>query len=89
MYNKDENLKLRDSSLDLIRIIAFMGVISVHFFLNNEFYSQIVLGKRMFIMVLMRSFFMYCVPLFIILSGYLMNKKKISIKFYTGIIKIM
>lgn len=78
-------LKKRDSSLDMIRIIAFISVISIHFFLNNEFYSRIVLGKRMYIAVLVRTLFMDCVPLFMILSGYLLNKKVLEQKYYLGI----
>lgn len=84
-----KNLKERDSSLDLIRIVAFLSVISVHFFLNCEFYNQIVAGKRMYLMTLIRSFFMDCVPLFLTLSGFLMNKKRISSSYYIGILKIV
>ena len=84
-----DELKRRDSTLDLIRIVAFIGVISVHFFLNSGFYDQIVIGKRMYIMTILRSFFMYCVPLFLVLSGFLMNKKKISLSYYIGILRII
>lgn len=54
----------RNPAADLIRILAFFLVVSVHFFLNNGFYSTIVEGERMFIMTIMRSFFIICVPLF-------------------------
>ena len=80
-------IKNRDSSLDIIRIVAFFSVVSVHFFLNNGFYTQAVNGKRMYVAVLIRTFFMICVPLFMILSGYLMNNKKNEIKYYIGITK--
>jgi len=79
--------KERNSALDIIRIFALLCVISVHFFLNNGFYSQPMAGKRMFIMTIMRTSFMVCVPLFITLTGYLMNKKSLSKKYYFGIIK--
>ncbi len=82
-----KSIKDRDSSLDIIRIFAFLCVISVHFFYHNGFYDQDVLGKRMYLMVLMREFFMVCVPLFMVLSGYLMRKKTISKKYYWGIFK--
>lgn len=55
-------IQKRNTSLDLLRIIALFCVISVHFFLNNGFYDQTVVGKRMFIMTVMRSTFMVCVP---------------------------
>ena len=79
----------RSPAPDLIRILAFVFVVSVHFFLNNGFYSQTVAGKRMFIMVLMRSLFMICVPLFITLSGYLLRKKKLEKSYYKRIVKII
>lgn len=81
------SIKDRDSSLDIIRIVAFLCVISVHFFLNNQFYKEPVIGKRMYVMMLMRTFFMVCVPLFLMLSGYLMRRKKISKAYYLGIFK--
>lgn len=84
-----KSIKNRDSSLDMIRIFAFLCVISVHFFYHNGFYEEIVSGKRMYLMVLMRQFFMICVPLFMTLSGYLMNRKNISKKYYLGVIKTL
>lgn len=77
------NLK-RNLNLDLIRSIAVFSVLSVHFFLNNGFYEYPVDGGRMYMMVAMRTFFMICVPLFLILTGYLMNKKKLSIEYFSG-----
>lgn len=85
----DEFWKKRDSSLDIIRIFAFMSVVSVHFFLNSEFYYAPVSGIRMYIMILVRTFFMICVPMFLILSGYLCNKKTPSKKYFYGIIKVL
>ena len=67
---------------DLVRITACFTVLSVHFFLNNGFYSEPVEGAPMFIMVLMRSAFMVCVPLFLLLTGYLMRNKKLEKGYY-------
>ena len=82
------NNQKRSSAADIIRCFAFFCVVSVHFFLNNGFYSQVVLGERMLIMTLMRSFFIICVPLFLILSGYLLRKKELSGRYYKRIFKI-
>lgn len=79
----------RNYSLDLIRSIALFTVVSVHFFKWNGFYSQPIVGKRMFVMLLMRTAFMVCVPLFILLTGYLMERKKLSRQYYTGITKTL
>ncbi len=85
-----KNVKLdsknRNINLDIIRCIAIFSVISVHFFLNSGFYNVPVMGKRMYIMVLMRTFFMICVPLFILLTGYLASKNTLSKKYYKKII---
>ena len=71
-------MKKRNINLDIIRSIAVFSVLSVHFFLNNGFYTEIIKGKRMLVMFTMRKAFMICVPLFAILTGYLMNKKILS-----------
>lgn len=86
---KDEKINKRNTALDIIRIVALFCVVSVHFFLNNGFYLQPVLGERMYIMTVMRTGFMICVPLFMILTGYLMNKKKLSKQYYFGLVKTL
>ncbi len=80
-------LKKRNSALDIVRITALYCVISVHFFLNNGFYSTTMASKRMLLMTIMRTGFMVCVPMFIMLTGYLMNRKKLTPGYYMGIVK--
>lgn len=82
-----EKLKQRDSALDIVRIFAVFSVIGVHFFLNTYFYSTPLEGSLMFFMSLIRTFFNVCVPLFMILTGYLMCNKTLSNKYYSGITK--
>ena len=89
MKNNKIKIESRDSRLDLIRSLACFGVVSVHFFLNNGFYREHVEGKRMYFMVYMRMAFMFCVPLFMILSGYLMNQKKPEKSYYKRIGKVL
>lgn len=85
----------RDIGLDLTRILAFISVPGVHFFLNSGFYDSPIIGTRMSIMTGFRTFFMICVPLFMLLSGYLMSEKKIALekksllRFYSKISKII
>lgn len=83
------NVKKRNPAADIIRILAFFLVVSVHFFLNNGFYSSTVIGKRMYVMTLMRSFFIICVPLFLMLSGYLLRRKQLEKRYYGRIVKII
>lgn len=78
-------MEQRNPALDVVRCFALLCVISVHFFLNSGFYDEIVSGFSMFVMVLLRNFFMICVPLFMILSGYLLNTKKISRSYFLKI----
>ncbi len=106
----NSRLAKRDSSLDIIRIVAVFTVLSVHFFLHNGFYGELVTGSgpieglirfigsgsaddlhgpAMFVMIMMRTLFGACVPLFIILTGYLMSKKTLSKKYYLGIRKTL
>ena len=73
--------KDRNINLDIIRCVAVLTVICVHFFLHNGYYNIPVLGKKMYIATIMRTAFMVCVPLFLLLTGYLMNKKTLSKKY--------
>lgn len=84
-----KKLQSRDTALDIIRITAVFTVLSVHFFLHNGFYSQTVMGTEMYIMVLMRTLFSVCVPMFLTLTGYLMCHKTLSKKYYSGITKTL
>lgn len=67
---------------DLIRAVALYLVLSVHFFLYTEFYEEIVQGAPMYIMVLMRSLFIGCVPMFLMLTGYLAGSKRPSWRYF-------
>ena len=78
----------RNIGLDILRCIALLFVVSVHFFLNSNFYDQPVQGWQMAVMVYMRTLFMTCVPLFMMLSGYLLCRKKLSGDYYKRIIPI-
>lgn len=80
-----EKAKSRNFALDLVRVAAAFSVISVHFLLNTDFYAEPVLGKRMFVLCLIRTFFSCCVPLFLVLTGWLMCHKKLERRFYFGL----
>lgn len=79
----------RDPAMDVIRCAALFCVNGVHFFLNSGFYEETVSGLRMYLMVLMRTGFMVCVPLFIMLSGCLMGHKKPDRNYFGGIRKVL
>lgn len=79
--NQNAIKNARDAGIDITRIAAFISVVAVHFFLNSGFYDTPVVGERMFIMVVVRSFCMICVPLFMLITGYLYSERKIPITF--------
>lgn len=74
-------------AVDLARVYALICVPSIHFYLNNGFYSQNIAGIRMFVMVIHRTFLMVCVPLFMVLTGYLSGGKTLSRGCYSGLWK--
>ena len=114
-------LDRRDSSMDLIRIVAVFLVMSVHFLFHtyahnpaingtDGFYhltveglgpidgiiqaiqqgdGSLLHGPLWFLMIFMKTLFSCCVPLFMILTGYLMSKKTLSRKYYNGIRKTL
>ena len=61
----------RDIGLDITRIFAFLCVVSVHFLIGSRFYDNPLTGEKMYVMTLIRTFSMVCVPLFLLLTGYL------------------
>lgn len=83
------NLSERNINIDIIKCLAVFFVISVHFFLNNNFYNTDINCTRMYIMGAMRKFFMICVPLFLLTTGFLMHKKEFSAKYYKSICNII
>ncbi len=83
---KTEN---RNASLDLARLSALFCVISVHFFLYNGFYNEPCDGWRMYLLTLLRCSFMVCIPLFLLLTGYLLGGRTFSKRHYLGIDKTL
>lgn len=79
----------RDVGIDVVKVLALFCVISVHWFLSSEYYLQPMWGKGMLFLTIVRNFFMICVPLFLMATGYLMNKKKFEKKYYKGIVKVL
>lgn len=81
--------KQRSCNLDVIRIFAFLCVVSVHFFLNSGFYDNVIKGGPMILMTALRNFFAICVPLFMMLSGYLLKDKTPCKSYYVKILQTL
>ncbi len=83
------NLSKRNTALDIVRIVAMFSVVAIHFPLHTGYYNEVMLGMSMLLFTVLRTAFSYCVPLFIMLSGYLLNKKTLSKQYYSGITKTL
>lgn len=81
--------KNRILGLDIVRTVAIFFVIGVHFFLNTSFYETPVQGNNMFVQLGLRWTFYMCVPLFLLLTGYLQCKKELNKSYYKSLISIL
>ena len=81
----------RNLNLDIIRIIAFMFVPGVHFFLHSNYYGNNIDNPKMVAMTYVKTLFLLCIPLFLLLTGYLQGNKKIvpCKKYYFKITKFI
>ena len=81
------DMKKRSPALDVIRCFALLCVICVHFFRNTDLYAVTINGKVLLGMISLRSFFMICVPLFLMLSGYLLKNKRLGKAYYFKLVQ--
>lgn len=84
-----ENKRFRNPALDVIRCVALVCVVSVHFFLHTEFYDVAVTGRAMMAMTVLRNSFMVCVPLFLMLTGYLVRSRDTSVRYYIKLLRVL
>ena len=75
--------------LDIIRILAVFFVISVHCFAYQKYYSFPLDTFGKFLLTFFRNLFYICVPLFLLLTGYLNGKAKINKQYFLKIIKVL
>lgn len=75
----------RNLNIDLIKSVAVIFVLSIHFFLHIDFYNTPIIGIRMTFLTVLRNVFIICVPLFLTTTGYLMCRKNLSANYYRGI----
>lgn len=73
-----EKVQKIDTNADILRIFASLTVFIVHFFLNTEYYFLEINTPTMMIATCIRQFAMCCVPLFLMLTGYLYSGKEIE-----------
>ena len=81
--------KPRFIGIDLVKILACILVVCVHFFLYSGFYSEPITKDFGQGPIFFRWAAYCCVPLFMITTGYLMKNKTLSKKYYLGILRVL
>lgn len=80
----------RDIRLDVIRAVACVFVISIHTLGWIGFNGETTQGTIMYLFSVLRTVFVTCVPLFLLLSGFLNGGYRGNIKlFYVRIIRVL
>ena len=79
--------KERNVNIDLVKCIAVLSVIGIHFFLYSGFYNVEINNGSTILLTIMRMLFLVCVPLFMITTGYLMKNKEVNRAYYFGMLK--
>lgn len=79
----------RSFGLDLARCAAGVMTLSVHFFLNSEFYTVPMSGGSMLLSVVVRMACMSCVPMFMLLTGYLCVTRRWGPGYYRRLAPIL
>lgn len=77
----------RDINLDLIRCAAVILVLNVHFINNSGFIGPEIRGFWSFTQLIGWLLASCCVPLFLMLSGYLCGSRKCEARHYIGCVK--
>ncbi|MGI5895429.1 MAG: acyltransferase family protein [Oscillospiraceae bacterium] len=75
--------------MDLIRFLVILFVLSAHFFARVGYINAPIHGERYFIATAFREIITSCVPLFFMLSGYLMKNKTPVRSYYSKIIRLL
>lgn len=78
----------RNLNIDLIRCVALLLVPCMHGLDNTGLYTiQLTTASDIFMMVL-RILFTICIPLYILLTGYLCNRKALTVRYYFGYVRV-
>lgn len=81
--------KNRLFGIDVLKVIAVILVITVHFFLNTNYYNVDKVGISMNLQSIIRNCCMICVPLFMIITGFLNSEKEYNKRFFIKLLNIL
>ena len=82
-------MKKRNINIDVLKCIAVVFVISVHFFLHTNYYGRSFGFKSIFYSSFIWIIFMTCVPLFLMVTGYLMKDKTYSKSYFLKLLPVI
>lgn len=80
--------KKRDLNIDLIRCAALFLVPCMHGLDNTGLYTIQLSTASDILMMVLRILFTDCIPLYIMLTGYLCHRKTLSVRYYLGYVRI-
>ncbi len=83
------NTKPRFTGIDIVKILACFLVVAVHFFRSSGFYTMTITEQVGTVAIYGRWIAFTCVPLFMITTGFLMKNKKLSGRYYLGILRVL
>ena len=84
-----KTVKERNLNLDLIRCVALLMVPIMHSLDHTGLYDQQLYGAANQSMIAVKTLFTTCIPLYVMLSGFLNNRKALSARYYLGLIRIL
>ena len=79
----------RDIGIDIVKTIAILSVVGVHFFLNTRFYRVDLNNTNLFLQTAIQQICLTCIPLFVMSTGYLNNNTKINKSYFKKILPII
>ena len=82
-------MKERKLNIDILKCIAIVFVVGVHFFLHTNYYGQSFTFKSIFLSSFIWMILMTCVPLFIMTTGYLMKDKTYSEDYFIKLLPVI
>ena len=79
----------RKLNIDILKCIAIIFVVAVHFFLHTNYYGRSYTFKSIFLSSFIWMILMTCVPLFIMTTGYLMKDKTYSKSYFIKLLPVI
>lgn len=81
--------KTREVTPDLIRCLALAFVLGIHFYTHCGIYSADFSPVAAFFAVMLRTLVTSSVAMFVLLTGYFQRQKKLSARYYLGILRLL